>query len=146
MSGRWGTQRLHVIDEVLSTALRFAVRKRLAGTAGDVTTETLVAWVRAGGCPDSEWRGTVRELLWEMDADEFGGLLWHPELTPKQVGDFVRSTGAHLPVFPGFRVPNVALVDMLRLVLPDEDWPETPDDTDPEWRAESLAVGTGRSW
>lgn len=136
----------HATDGALAAALGFAVRKRLAGTDGDLTVDTLVAWVRAGSCPDPEWRGTVRELLWEMDADEFGGLLWHGGLTPKQVGDFVRSTGAHLPVFPGFRVPNVALVDMLRLVLPDEDWPETPDDTDAEWRAESLKVGTGRPW
>ena len=133
-------------DEALLAALGFALGKRLAGTDGELTVDTLVAWVRAGGCPDSQWRATVRELLWEMDADEFGGLLWHEELTPKQVGDFVRSTGAHLPLFPGFRVPNVALVDMLRLVLPDEDWPETPDDTDAEWRAESLAVGTGQPW
>ena len=114
----------HVSHEPLLAALGFAVRKRLAGTDGDLTVDKLVAWVRAGRCPDAQWRGTVRELLWEMDAAEFGGLLWHPELTPKQVGDFVRSTGAHLPVFPGFRVPNLALVDMLRLHLPDEDWPE----------------------
>ena len=47
----------HAHDEALAAALGFAVRKRLAGTAGDLTTDTLVAWVRAGGCPDSEWRG-----------------------------------------------------------------------------------------
>ena len=133
-------------DRILADALGFAVAKRLAGTDGDLSVATLVAWVKAGQCPDKEWRGTVCELLWELTADEFGGLLWHPELTPKQVGDFVRSTNAHMPLFPGMPVPNEALVNMLRLMLPDEDWPETPDDTNAEWRGKNLAFGPEYLW
>lgn len=131
--------------DILLNSLRFALGKRLAGTNGDLPVETLVEWVKAGRCPDPQWRGTACELFWELTADEFGGLLWHPELTPKQVGDFVRHTNAHMPVLPGMPVPNEALVNMLRLTLPGEDWPETPDDTDTEWRTTTLAF-EGYPW
>ena len=133
------------VRDVLQGAIEYAVGKHLAGIEDTLTVDMLVDWVKDCRCPDEEWRGTVRELLWEMDPIEFSGLLWHPELTPKQVGDFVRYAEGHLSVFPDRGPPNEALVNLLQLALPDEDWPETPDDTDLEWRRRSES-DWGRYW
>ena len=47
----------HAHDEALAAALGFAVRKRLAGTAGDLTTDTLaLLQCRHGGVGRDPWR------------------------------------------------------------------------------------------
>ena len=135
------TDEVGYASHVLEDALAFELSKHLAGTEGDVSVPTLISWVRDGRCPDEQWRVSMREVLWELSASAFGGLLWHPELTPKQVGDFVRHTGAHIRVLPCLPLPNPAMVNLLRLCLPDEMWPETPDDTDLLYRSMNLEEG-----
>ena len=135
------TDEVGYASHVLEDALAFELSKHLAGTEGDVSIPTLISWVREGRCPDEQWRGTMREVLWQLSAPAFAGLLWHPKLTPKQVGDFVRYTEAHVRVFPYLPLPNPAMVNLLRLCLPDEMWPETPDDTDLLYRSMNLEEG-----